>query len=76
MRLGRSVLIAGGVVVSLGVLAGCATNNPLTLTSVQSSDAGSYSVTLSNAAGMTTSSNAGLTVFAPSRFIDVARVNR
>ena len=30
MRLGRSVLIAGGVVMSLALLAGCATNNPLT----------------------------------------------
>src|SRR5207248_9945498 len=40
-----------------------ATNNPLTLTNIQASAAGVYSVTASYAAGGSTSSSATLTIF-------------
>jgi hypothetical protein len=48
-----------------GVAISGATNNPLVLTNFQAPQAGAYSVTLSNAAGTTVSSNAVLTIFAP-----------
>lgn len=55
-----------------GVAISGATSATLTLSSVQFSDSGNYSVTVSNAAGSVASNTAALSVVSPGRFINLS----